>query len=331
MIIFNFKFRDMKKQVLMMAALALALGGCSKTETTEVAQGGKIGFAGSGVNNITKADLTPDNFTAFKVYGGHDATDLFNGTVVSKGSGADWTYENTQYWVDGNWKFGAYAPETSGVSASWSYDNGLILTVNSDNANQNDVVYASATAELGEGAAETYTTVVALQFNHLLSKVEFRFQKGNSIAAQQVELSDFQVTGITSSGVWTAGVLGNTSKTSNYTAFLEESAIEESGLTAGPFYVIPQTVGSFAITFNAKVTQNGEVIAEGTVNGTVPTGDITQWTANYVYRYTATLEMDNIEPTDPEKPNANPIEFVGTVNGWESNITEGNVNLTENE
>ena len=196
MIIFNFKFRDMKKQVLMMAALALALGGCSKTETTGSAQGGTIGFAGSGVNNITKAEgeiITASGFDKFLVYGGYGADAvIFNGVEVTK-SENNWTYTNTQYWQEGTWKFAGYAPKVTGITPDWYHTTGLKLTVNSDMDNQNDLVYAATTddIEITSENVNTYETVVPLSFTHLLSQIKFNFTKGSSVAGNTVKLYDY--------------------------------------------------------------------------------------------------------------------------------------------
>lgn len=333
MIIFNFKFRDMKKQVLMMAALALALGGCSKTETTGSAQGGVIGFAGSGVNNITKAgDLDNDSFTKFYVYGGYQGTDgapvtRFNGVEVTKADDK-WTYSPIQYWAEGTWAFGAYGTSAaiSNVSeVNWDYTDGLTFTVNSDNDNQGDVVYADAT-EIPVDDASTYSTPVHFTFKHLLSKIQFKFTKGDNVKAYTVNLYDFKLENVITDGTWTKGVwaLGATA-TVPYTTFASETAIDDAnGLGAGPFYVVPQGVpatgaaSTFDLTFKAKVTDGTTIYKDGTVKVTLPQGN---WVAQNVYQYSAVINMENIDDPDHPDEDLKPIEFTVTVEeGW----TQGN-------
>lgn len=346
MIIFNFKFRDMKKQVLMMAALALALGGCSKTETTGSAQGGTIGFAGSGVNNITKAgDLDNDSFTKFYVYGGYQGTDgapvtRFNGVEVTKADDK-WTYSPIQYWAEGTWAFGAYSTSEEGeggiTDQAWDYTVGLSFKVNSGNDHQGDLVYADATNIIVDDAT-TYSTAVSLTFKHLLSKIQFKFTMGESVAAYTVELSDFKVDGMVIDATWANGVLtpGSTKAETGteYTDFASAEAIDETnGLIAGPFYVIPQAVGTddnaFNISFTAKVTDGKTVYKNGTVTAVVPVGEHATWTAQNYYQYSAVIEMENIDDPDTPDEELQPIVFTVTdLDEWEEMVNESTT-LTE--
>ena len=329
MIIFNFKFRDMKKQVLMMAALALALGGCSKTETTGSAQGGTIGFAGSGVNNITKAgDLTDENFTKFYVYGGYGTganQSVFDGEEVTGTISGDWSYTNTRYWAVGNWKFGAYstnAPE-GGVTSDWNYDTELTLEVNSDNSHQGDLVYAEATRNVTDVTSPGGD--VSLNFKHLLSKIQFKFTMGESVAAYTVKLSNFKVANIITDGTWEKDrcTVGSTKADAGYTDFATAETINATnGLVAGPFYVIPQAVGTdanaFTITFNAEVTDGKTVYKNGTVTATVPVGSYPNWDAQNYYQYSAEINMTNIDDPNTPDEELQPIVFaVSELESWE--------------
>ena len=329
MIIFNFKFRDMKKQVLMMAALALALGGCSKTETTGSAQGGTIGFAGSGVNNITKAgDLTDENFTKFYVYGGYGTganQSVFDGEEVTGTISGDWSYTNTRYWAVGNWKFGAYstnAPE-GGVTSDWNYDTELTLEVNSDNSHQGDLVYAEATRNVTDVTSPGGD--VSLNFKHLLSKIQFKFTMGESVAAYTVKLTNFKVANIITDGTWEKDrcTVGSTKADAGYTDFATAETINATnGLVAGPFYVIPQAVGTdanaFTITFNAEVTDGKTVYKNGTVTATVPVGSYPNWDAQNYYQYSAETNMTNIDDPNTPDEELQPIVFaVSELESWE--------------
>ena len=346
MIIFNFKFRDMKKQVLMMAALALALGGCSKTETTGSAQGGTIGFAGSGVNNITKAgDLVDNNFKKFYVYGSYQETggtivDRFTKQEVTKPENT-WGYTPTQYWANGTWAFGAYSTSEEGeggiTDQAWDYTVGLSFKVNSGNDHQGDLVYADATNIIVVDAT-TYSKAVSLTFKHLLSKIQFKFTMGESVAAYTVKLSDFKVDGMVIDATWANGVLtpGSTKAETGteYTDFASAEAIEATnGLIAGPFYVIPQAVGTddnaFNISFTAKVTDGKTVYKNGTVTAVVPVGEHATWTAQNYYQYSAVIEMENIDDPDTPDEELQPIVFTVTdLDEWEEMVNESTT-LTE--
>ena len=96
-----------------------------------------------------------------------------------------------------------------------------------------------------------------------------------------------------------------------------------------PLYVIPQPVGTFTITADAVVTDDaGTEVHSGQITATVPTTDITAWTAKNYYIYTATVAMSNIK--DPEDPDQQPkpIEFTGTkANDWNEPDDDNTIDL----
>ena len=196
----------MKKSLMMLGAVAMMLASCTNEEVLNVSDSRAIGFNGTGIDNITKADVTSSNFAQFYVYGGYTDADRFGGTEVNK-SGSSWTYNPTQYWKAGEWKFGAYAPKAEGINPTWAYATGLTLDINSDADHQNDVVYAGGAASVTENEGNLQGTGnVSLNFTHLLSKLAFKFTKDpQSLGAMTVTMSDFVVAGITTNGQWIAG------------------------------------------------------------------------------------------------------------------------------
>lgn len=323
----------MKKSLLMLGAAAMMLASCTQNEVVEVAESRAIGFNGTGIDNITKADITSTAFTHFYVYGGYDNTPIFNGTEVSY-NGGNWTYTPTQYWAAGTWKFAGYEGG-DGVSPTWSYANGLTLEVNSDADNQSDVVYAATSSDITIEEAEvaTYSTPVALQFTHLLSKIQFKFVKdAQSLGGVTVKLSDFVVSGITTNAKWVAGTQENATSpvTGTYSDFPSpEEIVANTGLSTDAFYVIPQTVGTFEITADAVVTDAvGTIVQSGQITATVPVATITEWAAQNYYIYTATLTMSNIKDPDDPDQQPQPIEFTGTTaKDWNTPAQEGDVTL----
>lgn len=322
----------MKKGLLMLGAAAMVLASCTQNEVVEVAESRAIGFNGTGIDNITKADITSSTFTHFYVYGGYNETPIFDGTGVSYNS-SKWEYTPTQYWAAGTWRFAGYEGGT-GVTPTWSYANGLTLEVNSDASNQSDVVYAASTDIIIEEAdVATYSTPVALTFTHLLSKIQFKFLKeAQSLGGVTVKLSDFKVDGITTNAKWVAGTQEAVTPitTGSYSDFEAATEIDgTNGLSTAAFYVIPQQVGTFAITADAVVTDAaGTEVHSGQITANVPVGNITEWTAQNYYIYTATVAMSNIK--DPEDPDQQPkpIEFTGTTaKDWNSPAQEDNVDL----
>lgn len=325
----------MKKRILTVAVAALALAACSKNETVEVAKTSEIGFTGAGINNITRAtDITSTNFSEFYVYGGYNASPIFNGQQVTGGP-SSWTYSPTQYWVlNETYKFGAYAPKADGIAASWTHAGGLVLDVNSNNASQNDLVYAAA-------SDISYTDInsvqpVALTFKHLLSKVKFTLKKdATSLDGVKLEVSDFKLTGSMVMGAtWTAGTIAADEATmADYAAFGTFTEVpnstESTNYIDHEFYMIPQTVGTWEITFAAKVTDNaGTLLKEGTVTASLPKTPIASWTEGNAYDYTATIAMDNIDDPDVPDEEVKPIEFTGSkADNWNYG-TEGSNDQT---
>lgn len=321
----------MKKGLMMLGIATMMLASCTNEDVLNVSDSRAIGFNGTGIDNITKADITSSNFAQFYVYGGYNTTELFNGTEVNK-SGSNWTYNPTQYWKVGSWKFGAYAPKADGaITPAWSYTDGLTLTVNSDATHQNDLIYADATANVtaGEDGTLEGTDNVSLNFTHLLSKLAFKFTKDpQSLGAMTVTMSNFKVADITTAGKWIAGVQQTVADaaTGDYT---DAAGVinQDNGVQTAWFYVIPQQVSAFAITANVKVVNGaGDTIKDGTISASVPTTDITSWSAQYQYLYSAQLNLDQI--TDPDNPNPQPIEFTGSVSdNWENGT--GDITITE--
>lgn len=323
----------MKKGLMMLGVAAIALASCTNEEVLNVSDSRAIGFNGTGIDNITKADITSSDFKHFYVYGGYNETAIFDKTEVKNEDG-NWKYTPTKYWAAGTWRFAGYEGG-EGVSPTWSYTNGLTLEVNSDALNQSDVVYAATTSDITISKEEvaTYNKPVALTFKHLLSKVQFKFLKdAQSLGGVKVELSNFVVSGITTNAKWTAGTQGDATSpaTGAYSDFtLPEEIVANTGLSTDAFYVIPQTVGTFAITADAVVTDAaGTEVHSGQIKATVPVGDITKWTAQNYYIYTATVAMSNIK--DPEDPDQQPkpIEFTGTTaDDWNKPTQEDDVTL----
>ena len=312
----------MKKSMFLLGLAVAALASCTNEEVVNVTdqQTGVIGFAGSGLNNITKADLgTQDNpFTSFQVYGGYATNgSLFNGTTVSGSVGNTWSYSPLQYWVDGeDYKFAAYAPSAA-ATASWNYTNGLTLTVTG--AGSNDLVYDDAAVDNVVAASQG---AVSLTFGHLLSKVAFKFTLDNTLAGLNVTLQNLTIGNtIHDDGTWVAGQLQTLSGAgdASYTTLATATQVPAgtTGLTTDAWYLIPQSVGTVTFTVAAVATDGVTTIKKGNITATLPTNTISAWAGGSYYLYTAELSIDNI--VDPDDPDAetHPIEFtVDKVEGY---------------
>ena len=329
----------MKKQVLMMAALALALGGCSKTETTEVAQGRAIGFD-AFVGKSTKAvtEVTNDNLTAFYVFGdyqnGEDWVDVFDNTQVTGtkvAAGSEWTPAQTAYWLDGkNYKFGAYANGVAGTSLEGASFNAAAgtLTFKDYVVGENDLI-AAIQAPVNVG------NPVALTFSHMLSQVKFTFTNEDA-DTYTMKISDIKIENAitTCTGTYN-GTASWTGGTANGTYNFTELADIAGTTGTTDLLVIPQNNANLYVTFTATFTDDSgseTPIAEGnfkaslkyTANGT---GTDNSWTPGYRYNYTATINASTIDDTLEE----NIIKFeVTAVEGWKD-ATEQKPTLDKQE
>lgn len=313
----------MKKGLMMLGIATMMLASCTNEDVLNVSDSRAIGFNGTGIDNITKADITSEGFDQFYVYGGYGTNAVFNKISVTKSNGK-WGYNPAQYWAKGTWFFAGYAGG-DGVTPTWDNAAGkLTLAVNSAADKQSDVIFAANKGEEGNGIVvtdpATYNTQVTLNFTHLLSKIQFTFTKETaSLGGVTVKLQNFKVATLKTNATWVDGVKGSLeeSATGDYTDFATETEIDgEDGLSTAEFYVIPQAVSAFAITAKAVITDaNGSVIKSGNVTAKVPTTTITEWEAQKKYVYTAELKYENIVTPDPGK-DPKPIEFEGSAEDW---------------
>ena len=315
---------------MMLGAVAMMLASCTNEEVLNVSDSRAIGFNGTGIDNITKADITSEGFNQFYVYGGYGTNAIFSKINVTKGSEGKWTYNPTQYWANGTWNFAGYAGG-EGVAPTWDNAAGtLTLAVNSDATHQDDVIFASS-KDIEVTDATTYKTPVTLNFTHLLSKIKFTFTKdAASLGGVTVKLQNFKVAALATNAKWVDGVQGaaDAPATGDYTDFVEtaEEVNGTSGLSTAEFYVIPQSVSAFAIAADAVITDaNNTVIKSGKVTAKVPTTTITAWAAQTKYVYTALLKYENIVTPDPDK-DPKPIEFTCSASEWATGAATDPVN-----
>jgi hypothetical protein len=197
----------MKKYLILGIAATAILSACSNDDVVDVKTGNAIGFS-SFVGKQTRAEITKNNIGAFDVYGytkGDSYSEIFKKEKVSRTQSnevwGDWSYLNTQYWVSGNtYQFHAIAPEgidawawTTTTEGDNAYTEGKITFVFDEGTD--DLIYAYK-----GGADVTTGQEVELTFNHLLSRVNFKFindfTTGNvQFEAKNVEISDAYLSG----------------------------------------------------------------------------------------------------------------------------------------
>lgn len=327
----------------MLAVVGMAITGCSKTEVENVAadvQTGKIGFSTLVSKGTRATALSTANINSFQVYGAYkknssDLIRIFDDEKVYKNGESKWVYDgDARYWVEGaQYDFYAYSNgnEKLGSGAGRANFVGGILNIAdylTDNDHQNDLVFASKKAV---GAAQGQNSTVNFAFQHLLSRVRFKFvygfPEGYEIKISKARLYNIRnsgkYNGATEAGVQEAGwtdikrVEGENNNPPIAFTFSGAStgviSNDSKEVLSQDLYVIPHryTTADVDLLFTIDVTYNGEPIISREVKGTWAP----KWEMGCSYSYEVSLSgataggMDKIEFG---------VESVGssTEDGW---------------
>ena len=332
----------MKKIFCAVLALA-AMASCSNEYTIDYNKQA-IGFGDTFVNNGTRADYSQVGkpVQAFKVWGTLTGTGNYSGTTVQVFNDVDvikpegyyedgvynpskvWIYTGTQYWVPNTtYNFAAIvdgvADETTGLPET------IEFTVTDGNG---DLLYATASAEVDNygtvtGTGETVTGtgtgtegktsiigegVVAFQFDHLLSKLQFNAPTHNMGSDYTIEVTDIKVSKVLNSGVYT--VSGGTWAKADGAVYNVVLDFVSANDTYESHQIIP-LAQELDVTINYIVKFKGTPISAVEMSGTIPSTQT--YAKGLVYAITPIIS-------------ANEIQFsVRGVNGWDS--AGGNLNV----
>lgn len=324
-------------------AAAAMLASCSLDETLETARDTRvIGFSNAFVDNATRSVVDPsftkENLGNFAVYGFTQKGQIFDGvTVSSSDNGATWTYNPTQYWVEGNqYAFAAIAPASVSVSGeiltgSSVSDYKVGMTVSFTNDGNTDLLYANGGAFDANETFMASIQPVSLTFKHQLSKVKFSF-KNNVSGAYNIKVTDVKITDANSTGTLTVStatenVWSEVGGTPLELAFGAAGTTNESTADAIAFgnevetyneqLMIPtaSSTETYNVTFTVELL-NGTV-SMGTYNHTATISGV-ELKLGYCYDFAAELNAENIV-VDPDDPDAElkPIEFtVNEISDW---------------
>lgn len=312
----------MKKNLFLLAAAAVVMAGCSKTETVEMPDSAVIGFGSAYVGNPTQtkavSTLTTANIDAFYVYGGHDnsLTNTFDGTKVTK-SGSTWSYSPVRYWDAGkSYNFAAYAPEIPAGKGTVSADeiNGRLTFTDyvSGPDNQLDLIYADGVSVT---AQQENNGPVSFNFRHLLSMIKFTFKSGFPVDVP-VTVSGLKVYGMAAQGTYdngwtpdgTQAVAEDTpfNEMATTTAENKADASQATQAASANFVVIPQSGGTVTVSFTAAVSlEAGNVKTKEFTTTLVPA-----WDAGNCYNYVATISEQNMEVQSITYGDPNVTEWV---------------------
>jgi len=302
----------MKKNLLFLAAAAVALASCSSDETTEVNESNAISFRPL-VNNVTRAadisaasDIADINVYAFKT---GETTPAYIDNVLFDGP-TTYTSVAKYYWPSYNLDFYAWSAnsESNGDASSQvstSAYNSYVVTPSASAAAQADFIYATSTN------VAKVATGVPLAFSHKESRILVKVK--NTAANLQFEVTGWKLGFMAPNGTFngsTWGSLGTATASTIYTSDFTSSAqtinYHASNTTAltGSQIMIPQAItgvteyasssadaavnGSFiGIEFKATNTSTSTV-QQTKVWGIWPIPDVT-WVAGKQYTYVIDL------------------------------------------
>lgn len=301
----------MKKNIFLWVAVFAvgAMSSCSVDKVVDQAEARYIGFD-PFANKVTRGlDATAFGHSNFDVWGKYDDVEVFAGKTVSWQT-SSWAYQPLVPWVDEKkYEFAAIAPHVE--NASYDYENDQYtlgeITVNATPTTQID--YMTATPKT---AVESGSNPVSFDFNHILSKIDFKFQPKIAdpnawpspvkIDIKKITLAQVNTVNTYNANNWDtsttpvdfvkgdASVIGSTTYDGTSTVTALEGQFS--------WLVVPQTdteASNRALTIKFDVyTQD----AAGAYNVKVLTDKVatveiaTDWAANTVYTYTVYIGSD---------------------------------------
>lgn len=284
----------MKKLYARIVPLVFVLGACSSSDEPAAVTGTTL----------------PDG-SLFKVWGGYDGNNVFDGREVKK-TASGCTYTGTEYWVPGKtYNFHAVYPAELPAEATLTVDgDGTVSVSNFDCSATGDAAVDLMTASVPDDikADEIIASQnpVELTFSHLLSHISFVFD--NQLTGYAAEVTDIsfsiQVKGnysSTEASPWTNLIPGAITL---YPADAPLKVANRSSVTSDPALVIPQSNRGVNVTFTVTIR---EIIDEATGSTMTVVKRFTsplattdgEWEMGQRYEYKATLtdklmEMDGL-------------------------------------
>lgn len=301
----------MKKLYARIVPLVFVLGACSSSDEPAADPSVPVGFS---VQTETRAAVTgttlPDG-SLFKVWGGYDGNNVFDGREVTK-TASGCTYTGTEYWVPGKtYNFHAVYPAELPAGATLTVaGDGTVSVSNFDCSATGDAAVDLMTASAPNIEADKIIdsqNPVELTFSHLLSHISFVFdnQLTGGYAAEVTDISfSIQVKGnyiSTEASPWTNLIPGAITL---YPAAAPLTVANGSSVTSDPALVIPQSNTGVNVTFTVTIR---EIIDEATGSTMTVVKRFTsplattdgEWKMGQRYEYKATLtdklmEMDGL-------------------------------------
>jgi hypothetical protein len=305
----------MKKLYARIVPLVFVLGACSSSDEPAADPSVPVGFS---VQTETRAAVTgttlPDG-SLFKVWGGYDGNNVFDGREVTK-TASGCTYTGTEYWVPGKtYNFHAVYPAELPAGAITVAGDGTVSVSSFDCSATGDAAVDLMTASTPDDikADEIIASQkpVELTFSHLLSHISFVFD--NKLTGYEAEVTDISFSirvkgdynSSTEPSPWTNLILGAITLYPAADPAADPLKVANgSSVTSDPALVIPQSNTGVNVTFTVTIR---EIIDEATGSTMTVVKRFTsplattdgEWKMGQRYEYKATLtdklmEMDGL-------------------------------------
>lgn len=306
----------MKKLFIAVLAVA-ALASCAQDEIISKNQTA-IAFGDAFVDNATKAiyDNNTNKVTAFQVWGtvtGEGNTvALYEGANVYDGAAYNtaWTCDVTRYWTE-NCKYAFYAVVDSTVTPKVgelanpnviaNTNKGVVESIKYVADGENDLLYGYKE----ENTDDTIPALVKFEMQHLLSRIQFTFENGVTLAAGDKGEYSFKVTSLSvktwKEGIYTVGEdtpwaqVGSTLTPIDFAAtaispYVTGTASEGKVIIPGKQDLLISYTYEVYFDNNTEDETAATKIYTDTVTDTKLTHD---FDVNHSYNIVARLELDN--------------------------------------
>ncbi len=287
---------------LIACAAMLAAGIVSCQQHDDIPQGVKypILFGYSDTRAVADLDDLQDN--GFKVYAYFkgSGSSTFVKDVTYKPDQNVWAYEGLEYWIPGvSYWFKAFYPSvpSAGTLEVFNTNENQNFTITGfDITEQEDIMVASATASVAAGASvpTNGSSVVSLNFQHLLANVTIKAMSelANSVVIERIELRNVAKKADYASNKWSAQgyTKGNFGYDSDLTLNKATSDTDYTDITNGGILVIPEQINGTQKVYVKTSFKEYEIAFPTTYS----------WNAGQKYTYTLIIKQENIEFNEPK-------------------------------
>lgn len=272
--------------------LLLTVASCTSTLSDEpTADARAISFIPAAETRAAVTGTSLPGGSSFLVWGGYgdnassiNATNVFDGETVTESNGV-WNYTGgTRYWSAGK-TYNFYAVYPADVVADVSTDGSITVTNFDCSKTGADAVDLMTATSIGiTYTAEQTPQPVAMEFSHLLAKVEFvgKSEGGNATVNKLV------LGGISTKGTYDGSLTplwGNLTSQEAITIDNSTDLTPDGENVSDDMLLIPQTLTAPQLT----VTYSTDTETNRTETYTLPIDIISSWMAGQSYRYTFTI------------------------------------------